>query len=399
MNFLSYGRQHIDDDDVAAVTAVLRSDFLTTGPTVEALEASVRNATGAAHAVVCSNGTAALHLAMMALGVGEGDVVVVPSMTFLASVNAARFVGAEVVFADVDPDSGLMTPDNLDAAIARSPKPPRASIVVHLCGQTTDLDELADVAARHRSELVEDACHALGTRHRYRNREGLAGDGHRSKAACLSFHPVKAVTTGEGGAITTNDARVAERLARFRSHGIVRDPKMFALKDIAFDTDGTANPWHYEMPEIGYNYRLSDINCALGVTQLAKAGRFAARRAELASHYDELLNPFAPILRPVARMPWCVPAWHLYSVMIDFPATGKSRAAVIRELRDQAIGSQVHYIPVHRQPYYAARYGVADLPGTDRYFSRQLSLPLFFDMTKADVERVVGALSGILGVR
>jgi dTDP-4-amino-4,6-dideoxygalactose transaminase len=377
---------------------VLRGDYLTTGPAVAAFEAALLDATGAAYAVACANGTAALHLAMLALGIGPGDVVIVPSMTFLASANGARYVGADVCFADVDPDTGLMTVDTLRAARARAPKPPRAAVVVHLNGQTADLDGLADAAGPD-IELVEDACHALGTTHAYRDGQALVGDGRRSRAACFSFHPVKTVAAGEGGAVITRDPKLAERLARLRNHGMTREPHRFLVRDLAFDAGGAANPWHYEMPEIGFNYRLSDINCALGASQLAKLPRFAARRVDLARRYDELLAPLAPLVRPVARVPWSKPVWHLYAVHIDFPAAGKTRARVMTELRTRGIGTQVHYIPVHRQPYYVALYGKADLPGTDAYFSRQLSLPLFYGMADTDVDQVVDALRGVLGLQ
>jgi UDP-4-amino-4,6-dideoxy-N-acetyl-beta-L-altrosamine transaminase len=395
-NFLPYGRQHIDDDDIAAVTRVLRSDYLTTGPAVAAFEHALRQATGAAHAVACANGTAALHLAMLALAIGPDDVVVVPSLTFLASANAARYVGAEVLFADVDPETGLLTPDTFRAALARAATRPRCAVVVHLNGQTADLDGLASVAAGEGIALVEDACHALATRHRYGDGEVVVGDCRRSRVACFSFHPVKAVATGEGGAVTTADDGLAERLARLRNHGMIREAERFLVRDLAFDPDGSANPWHYEMSEVGFNYRLDDISCALGTSQLAKLGKFAARRAELAQRYDALLAPLAPLVRPVARVPWAKPVWHLYAVRIDFAAAGRSRATVMNALRQSGIGTQVHYIPVHRQPYYAQRYGALHLPGTEAYFARQLSLPLFVDMGDSDVDRVVGALRDVL---
>jgi dTDP-4-amino-4,6-dideoxygalactose transaminase len=336
---------------------------------------------------------------MLALGIGPGDVVVVPSMTFLATANAVRFVGAEVVFADVDPDTGLLTPNTLEAAIELSPKAPRAVTAVHLNGQTVDLDGLARLAERHGFDLVEDACHALATRHRYSDGEGWIGDGRRSRAVCFSFHPVKTIATGEGGAVTTADPELAKRIAFLRNHGMTRDANEFVLSDLAFDDERKPNPWHYEMSEVGFNYRLSDIHCALGSSQLAKLPRFAARRRELARLYDELLSPFAPIMRPVTRVPWATPTWHLYSVLLDFERAGRSRAGVMEGLRQFGVLTQVHYIPVHRQPYYAGRYGVTDLPGADAYFRRQLSLPLFHDMSDDDVGHVVASLAKVVGLQ
>jgi UDP-4-amino-4,6-dideoxy-N-acetyl-beta-L-altrosamine transaminase len=397
--FLPYGRQYVDEEDVAAVSEVLRSDYLTTGPTVERFESALKSVTGARHAVACANGTAALHLAMLALNIGEGDTVVVPSMTFLASANAARFVGAEATFADVDPDTGLMTPDTFAAAVAHAPKAPRAAIIVHLNGQTADLDGICSVASSHGIDLVEDACHALGTVHHYRDGSFGVGETKCSRVACFSFHPVKAITTGEGGAVTTAETALAERISVLRNHGMVRDPSRFTAGDLAFDENGQPNPWHYEMSEVGLNYRLNDMSCALGISQLAKFDRLARRRKELAERYDRLLTPLAPVVRPLSRVSWCVPALHLYAARIDFKAAGKTRREVMMTLRERGIGTQVHYIPVHRQPYYARRYGMADLPGTDLYFARQLSLPLFYGMTDNDVDRVVAELADVLALR
>lgn len=395
---LPYGRQSIDDDDIAAVAAVMRSDYLTTGPAVPAFENALKGVTGANHALACANGTAALHLAMLALGVGQGDVVVVPSLTFLATANAARFVGADVVFADVDPDNGLMTPQTLRAALERSPKAPRAVIVVHLNGQTVDLDAISDMAAQYKFDLVEDACHALATRHRYRDGEAWVGDARRSRAACFSFHPVKTIAVGEGGAVTTSEPKLAERIGLFRNHGMTRDVSKFLLGELAFDENQKPNPWHYEMPDVGFNYRLSDIHCALGVSQLAKLPRFIARRHELAALYDELLEPHAATFRPVARVPWASPTWHLYSVLIDFDRCGKTRASVMNELRASGVATQVHYTPVHRQPYYAEHVQSGDLSGADAYFKRQLSLPFYYGLSDDDVRHVVRSLAKVLGL-
>ncbi len=397
--FLPYGRQYVDDDDVAAVTEVLRSDYLTTGPRVEQFESAFKAVTGARHVVACASGTAALHLAMLALKVGEGDTVVVPSMTFLASANAARFVGAEVIFADVDQDTGLITPETFAAAVSQGPKSPRTAVVVHLNGQTTDLDGISAVASSHGIDLVEDACHALGTVHHYHDGSSRVGETKCSRMACFSFHPVKAITTGEGGAVTTAESALAERMAALRNHGMVRDSLRFTATDLAFDESGLPNPWHYEMAEVGLNYRLNDLSCALGISQLAKFDRLARRRKQLAERYDRLLAPLAPIVRPLSRVSWCNPALHLYAARIDFKAAGKTRRQVMMALRERGIGTQVHYIPVHRQPYYARRYGVANLPGVDAYFACQLSLPLFYGMTEQDIDRVVAELADALALR
>jgi len=338
---LPYGRQSIDEDDIAAVSEALRGDFLTTGPTVAAFERAFAEVVGARHAIACANGTAALHLAMLALDIQPGGVVIAPSITFLATANCARYVGADVVFSDVDPDSGLMTPATLAEAISRvGGRRLRAVLPVHLRGDTVDLPALALLAAEAGAVLVEDAPHALGSTMTFGNVTETVGDGRHSAMATFSFHPVKTIATGEGGMVTTNDSLLAERLRRLRSHGMVRP--------------ADADPWWYEMPEPGFNYRLPDILCALGLSQLKKLPAFAARRRALAAAYGEALAPLAPGVRPAHRPPWSDPVLHLMTVLVDFEAAGRTRRQVVDALKSQGEGSQVHYIPVHRQPYYRA---------------------------------------------
>jgi UDP-4-amino-4,6-dideoxy-N-acetyl-beta-L-altrosamine transaminase len=396
--FLPYGRQCIDEDDVAAVADVLRSDFLTGGPAVAGFEQDFADKVGARHAVACANGTAALHLSMLALGIGPEDKVVVPTLTFLASANAARYVGANVVFADVDPATGLMGDTDLDRAIvAAKAAGVRAVVPVHLNGQCTDLERLSKVAQFHGLRIVEDACHALGSS--YRTASGntfKVGSCRHSDLSVFSMHPVKAIAMGEGGVITTNDDGLNRRLRFFRSHGMVHDAASFTETEQAFADGGGANPWYYEMPEPGFNYRASDIHCALGRSQLRKLDRFIAARRELVAEYDRLLAPLAPLVRPIAREPLCDAAWHLYAVQIDFAEAGIARADLMRRLRERGIGTQVHYLPVHRQPYYRRIYGSLTLPGADRYYDRVLSLPLYPTLKAQDVRRVVGELETLL---
>lgn len=388
--FLPYGRQAIDEADIRAVADVLRSDWLTTGPAVEAFETEFAAVTGARHAVSCANGTAALHLAMLALGLGPADRVVVPTVTFLATANAARYVGAEVVFADVDPDTALLTPETLAAALARAGGPVAAVMPVHLAGQIADMAALRAVAGP--AVLVEDASHAVGGRDAGGHPVGSCAVG---AMATFSLHPVKTVAAGEGGVVTTNDDALTEAMRRARSHGMTRTD--LAIADQALAPDGSLNPWYYEMPEPGFNYRLSDIHCALARSQLAKLDRFVARRRELVDRYDRLLAPLAPTVRPTGRAAGS-PGWHLCVALIDFAAAGTDRATVMHRLRERGVGSQVHYLPVHRQPYYRDRYGDLDLPGADRWYQRALSLPLYPTMADADVDRVVDALAGTLGL-
>lgn len=396
-DFLPYGRHEIDEADIQAVVRVLRGDWLTTGPAVEAFESAFAATVGAEHAVSCNSGTAALHLAAMALGIGPGDHVFVPAITFVSTANVVRHAGGEVVFADVDPATGLMTPETLEEARARLEGSSRARAVfpVHLNGQCADMVGIGRLARAHGLRVVEDACHAIGGS--YPGADGgyaTVGGCRHGDVAAFSLHPVKTVTMGEGGVATTNDSDLADRLRSLRAHGMTR--ARFENADLAFAADGTPNPWYHEFQVLGFNYRASDIQCALGLSQLRKLDGFVARRRALAARYDALLEDLAPLARPVSAVHGGKPAWHLYAVLIDFAAAGVSRAVVMNELRARGIGTQVHYIPVHRQPYYRARYGHIHLPGAEAYYARCLSLPLFPAMTERDVERVVDALRAVL---
>lgn len=400
-HFLPYGRQQIDDDDIAAVANVLRGDFLTSGPTAERFEAEFARHVGAPAASACSSGTAALHLAMLALGIGPGDVVIVPTLTFLASANAARYVGAEVAFADVDPASGLLTPAFLDEAIGRAQRSYpqgrlRAIMPVHLNGQACAMADLQRIARRHGLLVVEDACHALGTTIATEAGSEPVGSCRWSDLACFSFHPVKTIAMGEGGTVTGKNAALIAHIHRLRNHGMTRNPQEWSETAQAFAPGGAPNPWYYEILEVGFNYRASDIHCALGLSQLGKFDHFVAARRALAQRYDELLPALAPNVIPVPIRSGCDPCLHLYVVQIDFAALGRSRAQVMQALRARGVGTQVHYLPVHRQPYYRKRYGSLDLPNADAYYERALSLPLFPSMTINDVARVTSALDDVL---
>jgi UDP-4-amino-4,6-dideoxy-N-acetyl-beta-L-altrosamine transaminase len=382
---LPYGRQTIEDDDLAAVAAALQSDFLTTGPLVEEFERGFAQATGAKEAVACNSGTAALHLAVLATDLGPGDAAIVPTLTFLATANVVRMTGAEVVFADVDPDSGLMTAETFAQGIEgakKTGKRVKAALPVHLNGRVCDMRLLADIAARENIVLIEDACHALGVPD--------VGATQHSHFACFSTHPVKGIATGEGGVVTTRDTAAAARMRKLRSHGMEHAPEAVQNREAGFE-NGTKNPWYYEMPEIGWNYRIPDVLCALGICQLKKLDRFIARREELAKLYDRLLAPLAPVLKPVPRGN-APHGLHLYAVLIDFEKAGTTRARFMNALKAEDIGTQVHYIPVHSQPYYKQRYGGQILKGADAYYRRCLSLPIFPAMRDEDVERVVSAL-------
>jgi UDP-4-amino-4,6-dideoxy-N-acetyl-beta-L-altrosamine transaminase len=394
--FLPYARQLIDDDDVRAVADALRGDYLTTGPTVAMFEAEFAAKTGARQAVACSNGTAGLHIAAMAIGLGPGDAAIVPTMTFLATANCVRYTGADVIFADVDPATGLITPETASAALARAgTRNVKALFVVHLNGQCADMPGLAALGRANGLKIVEDACHALG---------GEAGGAPVgacawSDFAVFSLHPAKTVTMGEGGVVTTNDPEYARRMRLDRSHGLERDSAHFTDRELGFAPDGLPNPWYYEMAEPGYNYRATDFQCALGRSQLAKLDRFVARRAELAERYRIRLDGLAPLVSPLGRVATGRPAWHLCPALIDFAAVGKDRGTVMRELSARGIGTQVHYIPVHRQPYYRSIDSALHLPGAEAYYARVLSLPLYVGLADEDVDRVVGELASVLGLQ
>ncbi len=382
--FLPYARQLVEDDDVAAVVEALRSDYLTTGPRVPAFEEALAREVGAEWAVAVSNGTAALYAACAAAGVKEGDEVIVPAITFVATANCARLLGAEPVFADVDPDTGLVVPESVAGLITGRT---RAVMAVHLGGAVADVAALAAITGPRGITLIEDAAHALGARGPAGAVGSCAGG---SRMATFSFHPVKQITTGEGGAVTGNDPLLLRHLRLFREHGIQRSPELFWR-----DPDG---PWYYEQGALGHNLRLTDLQAALGTSQLAKLGRFIARRKALAERYDRLLEGVPgvkPVIGPAGR---AGAAWHLYQVLIDYEGLGHSRGEVVLRLRERGIGTQVHYIPLPLQPYYWNRGAVSTAcPGSLEFYRRTLSLPLFPAMADSDVDRVVEALAGILG--
>jgi UDP-4-amino-4,6-dideoxy-N-acetyl-beta-L-altrosamine transaminase len=398
--FLPYGRQAVDDDDVAAVVETLRGDWLTQGPEVDAFEHALSSIVDARHVISCSSGTAALHLAIAAADIEPGDSVIVPANTFLATANMVRMVGAEVIFADVDAATGLMTVDHARAAIEGADGENITAILpVHFAGQCDNPRAMSELAELHGLTIIEDACHALGTTYQDGGAEHRVGECAHSAMATFSFHPVKTIAMGEGGAVATNDESLATRMREFRNHGMVRDPQRFVDTALALDSDGAPQRWYYEMHEPGFNYRASSLHCALGQSQLAKLDRFVARRRELAGLYDQLLVPYAPEIRPPERAANCAPAWHLYAARFDFAALGLSRNALMRALFDAGIGTQVHYIPVSQQPYYRARYGAAHLPGTEAHYASCLTLPLFPTMQDGDVERVVAAIGQATGLQ
>jgi len=392
---LSYGRQSISEGDIAAVVAALRSDFLTQGPLVERFERAFAARVGVKHAVAVNNATAALHLAMRVLGLGPGDRVVTSPITFLASANAAAYVGAVPDFADIDTATGTLDPLTL-ARDWRSDT--RAVVAVDYAGHACDLPAIAKVARERGAYVIEDACHAIGGAFHAEGRAWPLGASPWADIGVFSFHPVKTMTTGEGGMLVTNDDEWARRARLLRSHGIERDPANFTLPsdDAVLGEKGS---WFYEMQELGHNYRLTDLQCALGLSQLERLDGFLARRREIVCAYNAAFADLDWLTTPAPRDPAdaATASWHLYSVQIDFAALGRTRTDVMAQLRAAGIGTQVLYIPVHLQPCYRRTYGYAPgkCPRAEDFYARSLSLPLFAAMTDDDVARVVSAVRQI----
>jgi UDP-4-amino-4,6-dideoxy-N-acetyl-beta-L-altrosamine transaminase len=396
--FLPYGRQEITQTDIDAVVAVLRSDWLTQGPTIQRFEKCLTEQLGAKEAAACATGTAALHLAMLALGIGEGDIVVTSPNTFLASANCARYVGAEVAFADIDPATGLMDPNCLETVFRNDREHKiKAVIPVHFAGQPADLEIIHTLARNHGAAVVDDACHALGASYTHDGLTIRIGASPHADMTCFSFHPVKHVATGEGGAVLTNDSRLAEQLRLFRNHGMqkenLRDPER------GLSADGDLNPWYYEMQIPGFNYRITDMQAALGITQISRLDASLIRRRQIADLYRHLIGSRLPEgVTPLTQLPDRQHAYHLFTVLVDFEHYGVGRAAVMNRLRERSIGTQVHYIPVPSQPYFRARYGFSydDFPNAERYYAKALSLPMYPGLTDENVVYVVDTLRATL---
>jgi perosamine synthetase len=390
---IPYGRHCLDEDDIRAVVDVLRGGLLTQGPMVEAFEDAVAAYVGAKHAVAVSSCTAALHLAAMVVDLGPGQSLVTSPITFVASANAAAYRGARARFADIDPVTLNLSPDSLSEALSRE-RDVRMVIPVHLAGLPCDMPAIRAAADRGGAVVVEDAAHALGSTYPDGARVGSCP---HSLMTAFSFHPVKAIASGEGGMITTNDSSVYRRLLRLRSHGINKldDPIQVPSQAV---TSGVANPWYYEMQELGYHYRITDIQSALGHSQLTKLDRFIGRRRELARVYDDAfsamrwIRPAQPVDEGRTRS-----AHHIYLVRIDYAGLGRSRADVMLALRARGIVTQVHYIPVPAQPYYRALGERPEAyPHAWKYYQEALTIPLFVGLSDAQQQDVIAAMTDVL---
>lgn len=381
---IPYARQSIDDEDVLAVRAVLTSDFLTQGPVGPQFERAMAELTGASHAVATSNATAALHIACLAVGVGPGDVVWTSPNSFVASANCARYCGADVGFVDIDPRTYNMSAALLEKRLAiakREGRVPKAVVAVDFAGQPVELEAMRRLKDEYGFKLIEDASHAVGAAYRGER----VGSGRYADVTVFSFHPVKIVTTAEGGMALTNDAGIARRMELARSHGVTRE---------AAEMERTgAEPWEYEQISLGYNYRLTDIQSALGLTQLKRLDAFLERRRRIAARYDAELAGL-PIVVPYQH-PDTAPAYHLYPIRI-LPEGGLSRRDVYDRLVSAGVRPNVHYIPIHTQPYYR-RLGFkpGDFPNAEAYYASALSLPMYPGLTDDEQARVIAALRGM----
>lgn len=383
---IPYGRQDITQADIDAVVAVLQSDYLTQGPMVPRFEQGVAQHVGARHALAVNSATSALHIACLALGLGPGDWLWTTPVTFVASANCGLYCGAQVDFVDIDPRTYNLCPVALERKLEQAERDgrlPRVVVPVHLCGQPCDMQAIHALAQRYGFKVIEDASHAIGGAYQGE----FIGNCRYSAITVFSFHPVKIITTAEGGMALTNDAELASRMALLRSHGITRDPAQMTR-----EADG---PWYYQQVDLGFNYRMTELQAALGVTQLERLDAYVARRHELARRYDALLAAL-PVTRPWQH-PDSYSGLHLYVIRLQLDKIDKTHREVFESMRAQGIGVNLHYIPVHTQPYYQRMgFQADDFPQAQRYYAEAISLPMFQTMSEAQLDQVVAALGQAL---
>lgn len=379
---IPYGRQDITQADIDAVVGVLQSDFLTQGPMVPRFEQGVARHVGAEHALAVNSATSALHIACLALGLGPDDRLWTSPVTFVASANCGLYCGAKVDFVDIDPRTYNLCPKALEAKLQQAERDgtlPKVVVPVHLCGQPCDMQAIHALAKRYGFRIIEDASHAIGGKYQGE----FIGNCRYSDITVFSFHPVKIITTAEGGMALTNDAALAERMALLRSHGITREPSK-----MTHESDG---PWYYQQIDLGFNYRMTELQAALGVTQLERLDRYVARRHELARRYDQLLAGL-PVTTPWQH-PDSYSGLHLYVIRLQLETLRSSHRQVFESLREQGIGVNLHYIPVHTQPYYQRMgFQAGDFPEAERYYREAISLPMFQTMTEQQQDEVIAAL-------
>ena len=378
-----YGHQHITNEDIEAVREVLTSDFLTQGPAIERFERSVAGYCGAAYAVAVTNATAALHIACQAAGLGKGDVLWTSPVTFVASANCARYCGADVDFVDIDDKTYNMSVAALEKKLKTAKKLPKVVVPVHLAGQSCAMQRIWELSREYGFTVIEDASHAIGGSYQ----KDQVGSCTYSDMTVFSFHPVKIITTGEGGMVLTNRQELCDALQLYRSHGITRDPSRM--------TRGADEPWYYEQIALGCNYRMTDLQAALGESQMTKLDAFVARRRQLVRRYHEKLNGL-PIRTPYC-LPEANPAWHLYIVRLDLDRVKKSKQEIFAGMKEHGVMLNLHYIPVHLQPYYRdLGFGDGDFPVSEQYYREALTLPLYYDLTDAQQDEIIAALRDVL---
>ncbi|MCQ4240374.1 UDP-4-amino-4,6-dideoxy-N-acetyl-beta-L-altrosamine transaminase [Stutzerimonas stutzeri] len=379
---IPYGRQDITQADIDAVVEVLSSDFLTQGPMVPRFEQAVANHVGATHALAVNSATSALHIACLALGLDSGDYLWTSPITFVASANCGLYCGAKVDFVDIDPCTYNLCPKALAHKLEQAEQNgtlPKVLVAVHLCGQPCDMQAIHALAQRYDFKVIEDASHAIGGKYRGE----FIGNCRYSDITVFSFHPVKIITTAEGGMALTNDAKLANKMTLLRSHGITRDPAQ-----MTHDADG---PWYYQQIDLGFNYRMTELQAALGVTQMQRLDQYVARRHQLARRYDDLLADL-PVIKPWQH-PDSYSGLHLYVIRLQLDQIAKTHCQVFGSLREQGIGVNLHYIPVHTQPYYRhIGFKVGDFPEAERYYAEAISLPMFSSLEISDIEQVASAL-------
>ena len=385
---IPYGRQDITQPDIDAVVEVLQSEFLTQGPKVPLFEHAVATKVGAKHTLAVNSATSALHIACMALGLKQGDWLWTTPITFVASVNCGLYCGAQIDFVDIDPRTYNLCPKALEAKLIdaeREGKLPKVLVAVHLCGQPCDMQAIHALSQRYGFKIIEDASHAIGGKYQ----SEYIGNGRYSDITVFSFNPVKIITTAEGGMALTNDDQLAEKMNLHRSHGVTRDQNL-----MTHEPDG---PWYYQQVELGYNYRMTELQAALGISQMERLDAFVVRRHELAKRYDALLQEL-PVTTPWQH-PNSYSGLHLYVIRLQLDKIGKTHRQVFEDLREQNIGVNLHYIPVHTQPYYQNMgFKQGNFPQAERYYSEAISLPMYQGLTDQQQDQVIQALVIALGL-